>query len=180
MISAKETNDFLNHTHLQGKDNSSIRIGAYYNDKLVSVMTFGKLRVALGNDKRLEGEYEMYRFSLGEDRIIGIGGKLLSYFIKKYNPLKIITYADRRYSSKNAFYNKIGFNLISNTSPNYWYFKYGTKNIYHRFNFRKSELVKKLANFDSNLTEWQNMQLNGYDRVWDCGNYKYEWINRRV
>ena len=31
--------------------------------------------------------------------------------------------------------------------------------------------------FDPHLTEWQNMQLNGYDRIWDCGHYKFEWIN---
>lgn len=24
--------------------------------------------------------------------------------------------------------------------------------------------------------EWQNMQMNGYDRIWDCGNLKYELI----
>jgi hypothetical protein len=46
---------------------------------------------------------------------------------------------------------------------------------YHRFSFRKDQLPKKLSTFDPALTEWENMQLNGYDRVWDCGNLKYVW-----
>lgn len=46
----------------------------------------------------------------------------------------------------------------------------------HRYSFRKNVLSKKLPIFDSALTEWQNMQLNGYDRVWDCGNLKYEIV----
>lgn len=33
----------------------------------------------------------------------------------------------------------------------------------------------ELPIFDINLTNWENMQLNGYDRIWDCGYIKYEW-----
>jgi hypothetical protein len=29
--------------------------------------------------------------------------------------------------------------------------------------------------FDAKLTEWQNMQANGYDRIWDCGDYIFLW-----
>ena len=32
-----------------------------------------------------------------------------------------------------------------------------------------------LEEFDSDLTEWQNMQLNDYDRIWDCGNYIFKF-----
>jgi hypothetical protein len=27
--------------------------------------------------------------------------------------------------------------------------------------------------YDPNLSEWENMKNNGYDRIWDCGNSKY-------
>jgi hypothetical protein len=43
-ISSIECNKFLNINHLQGSDNSSIRLGLYYENELVSVMTFGKTR----------------------------------------------------------------------------------------------------------------------------------------
>ncbi|QQV87837.1 hypothetical protein [Campylobacter phage CJLB-7] len=33
----------------------------------------------------------------------------------------------------------------------------------------KHKLKDKLEKFDPNLTESENMKLNGYNRVWDCG-----------
>jgi len=175
-IPSKECINFLNKNHIQGSDKSSIKLGAFYNNTLVSVMTFGGARVALGTKNPTVGEYEMYRFCVGETSVIGIAGKFISHFIKNHNPSKITTFADIRYSGLNALYDKIGFTKVKQSPPNYWYFK--SNNPYelkHRYNFRKSELSKKLITFDPNLTEWENMQLNGYDRIWDCGNLKYEW-----
>ena len=39
----------------------------------------------------------------------------------------------------------------------------------NRIKFQKHKLEKQLEKYDSNLSEWDNMQLNGYDRIWDCG-----------
>ena len=50
-------------------------------------------------------------------------------------------------------------------------FKPGYAVRYHKFGFRKSILSKKVPIFVPALTEWENMQLNGWDRIWDCGNY---------
>ena len=50
------------------------------------------------------------------------------------------------------------------------------KKRYHRFNFRKSELSKKLDIFDADKTEVQNMVINGWNRIFDCGNILYEKI----
>ena len=116
----------------------------------------------------------MYRFCSSKN-VIGGASKLLSYFIKQYKPKKIISYADRRWSDGNL-YKKIGFNLVRHTDISYYYFKPGYAIRYHRFGFRKNILSKKLVLFDPQLTEWQNMQLNGYDRIWDCGNLKYEMV----
>ena len=41
--------------------------------------------------------------------------------------------------------------------------------------YQKHKLPKLLEAFDANLTEWQNMQNNGYDRIWDCGNDVWKW-----
>ena len=174
-VSSQICNEFLKLHHLQGMDNSSIRLGIYFNSELVGVMTFGCLRKSLGA-VTAEGEYEMYRFCSSKS-IVGAGGKLLSYFIKNYNPTRIISYADRRWSDDTSFYSKVGFNLIKNTPPNYWYFGRGKEyRRHHRFAFAKHTLSKKLQNFDSSLSEWENMKNNGYDRIWDCGNLKYELI----
>jgi very-short-patch-repair endonuclease len=161
-------NKFLEKYHIQGNDKSEIKLGAFYKNRLVAVMTFGKLRIALGQEHK-EGEYELCRFaSINNFNVIGIGDKLLSHFENNYNWNKIITYADRRWSRGGVYY-KLGFKLDHISKPNYWYTNdYITR--HHRFNFRKSVLKDKLPIFDENLTEVQNMRNNKYTRIFDCGN----------
>jgi predicted nucleic-acid-binding Zn-ribbon protein len=167
---------FLNKYHLQGNDKSSIKLGLFYNNHLVSVMTFCKRRVALGKKKTQEGEYELSRYC-GNFNFYVIGGasKLLKYFERNYNPTKIVTYADKNRSCGDL-YIKLGFEHTHDSSPNYWYFKshYLKDKIYHRFNFRKSQLSKKLKIFDPQKTEWENMKENNWNRYWDCGNMVFE------
>ena len=104
-------------------------------------------------------------------QIIGGTSKMLSYFIKKYKPTSIITYADKRYSD-GKFYEKIGFKKTNLSKPNYFYFK-GNSGLMSRIQFQKHKLKDKLDIFNPELTEWENMQLNGYDRIWDCGNFVF-------
>jgi len=172
-IDSKTKNTFLIETHTKGKTVSKINLGIMYENELVAVMTFNTNRLITGYKNIKNNEYELVRFS-AKYRIIGGAGKLLSYFIKNYNPKKIISYADRCWSTGNL-YEKIGFIFKSISPPNYWYTK-NYINKFHRFNFRKNILNEKLETFDPNLTEWQNMQINGYDRIWDCGTLKYELV----
>lgn len=173
-IPVKIKNDFLHKYHIQGDDFSNIKLGAYYKDELVAVMTFGKPRIAMGHKKHKDGEYELIRFATSRN-VTGIGSKLLSHFIKIYNPSKILSYADRRWTKNTGnIYEKLGFTKISDGTPNYWYIpKRNAKRMY-RYKFRKQILNTTLENFDPNLTEWENMKNNGYDRIWDCGSLKFE------
>ena len=155
--------------HLQGKDKSSIKYGLYYNDELVSLMTFVKSRF----DKKIQ--YEMYRYcNKLNTSVIGAASKLFKRFINDHSPKSIISYSDKRYFD-GIVYQGLGFNFIENTTPNYWYISPDYKVLFNRMTFQKHKLNKLINNFDSNLTEWQNMQLNGYDRIWDCGNGKWVW-----
>lgn len=174
-IATKLKSEFLENYHIQGNDKSLIRLGAFYNNELVAVMTFGKVRIIMGNKNK--DAWELLRFCVGSKFVVGIAGKLFAYFTKKYKPNKILSYADRRYSDDSAFYEKIGFKFVDYTAPNYWYIKNNEIKRHYRFNFRKSVLSKILQHVDMNLTEWQNMQLNGYDRIWDCGHLKFVWSN---
>lgn len=166
---------FLEFNHIQGNCPSKIKLGAFIDNELIAVMTFNNLRTSLGNKITNKDEYELLRFATSR-KIVGIGSKLISFFIKKYNPFRIITFADRRYSI-GSLYDKMNFKYVGISPPNYWYFKIGYLKRYHRYNFAKHTLKYKLKNFDKNISEWQNMQINGYDRIWDCGNLKYEFIN---
>jgi hypothetical protein len=172
----QEACKFLESYHLQGKDRSSIRYGAYYNDKLVALMTFGKLRKALGHKNVGINDYEIYRFCVGNASVVGIASKLFKHFIENHHPQKVLSYADIRWSHDDAFYSKLGFKLDGYTSPNYWYFFGNDCTRHHRFAFRKDQLSKLLSTYNADLTEWQNMQANGFDRIWDCGNMRYIWL----
>ena len=169
-VDSKVAKIFLEANHIQGSVNSSINIGIFYNETMVGIMSFGKPRF-----RNSAYDYELTRmcFSLNTS-IIGGASKMFSSFKKKYNPKSVFTYADLRWG-EGEVYKKLGFRWISQTSPNYFYTKANKR--YNRFKFRKSELKKMLKKFDGSLTEKENMLNNGYLRIYDCGNFKYEWKN---
>jgi hypothetical protein len=47
--------------------------------------------------------------------------------------------------------------------------------ILSRLKCQKHKLQNILETFDPSLTEWENLQLNDYDRIWDCGVLTYVW-----
>ncbi len=168
----KLVKEFLETNHIQGFVGSKIKLGLFYGNELVSLMTFGKKRIAMGNKSSGEGEYEMLRFcNKLNTQVIGGASKLLKYFLKNYNPKLITTYADRRYSN-GELYKTLGFTHVTNTQPNYWYFKSHEYVLHHRFKFRKDVLVRE--GFDAQKTEHQIMSERGYMRIYDCGNMKFE------
>jgi hypothetical protein len=170
-VSPKESSKFLEENHLQGKIGAKVKIGLYEENDLVAIMTFGDLRVNLGATKK-EGNYELLRFcNKLNTTVVGGASKLLKHFTRNYNPKSIISYADRRWSEGNV-YEKIGFNKVSTSKPNYFYTKGTVRE--NRFKYRKSELVK--AGFSKEKTEKQIMTEQGYYRIYDCGTIKYEMI----
>lgn len=166
---SQEAIKFLNENHIQGWCPSQIKLGLYYNNELMSIMTFGKSRHFIGNG---ETEYELLRFcNKLNTTVIGGASKLFNYFVKTYNPNSIISYADRRWSNGNL-YNVLGFEFIHNSKPNYYYI-IGT-NRKNRFNFRKSILVKKY-NCPKNMSEKEFCRQQKWYRIYDCGTKVYKW-----
>jgi hypothetical protein len=172
-IGWNDAKQFLDKNHIQGSVPASILLGLFFNNSLVSVATFGKPTVVRGKKSLLQGEWELMRMATDiKKNVIGAAGKLLSFFIKTHVPIKITSYADKRFTSKHSnVYASIGFSLVSDGQPNYYYMN-NYKNRLHRFNFTKSKLVE--SGGDPMKTEWQIMQDLGYDRIWDCGHLKYE------
>jgi len=171
-IDKQMKNKFLNKYHIQGSDKSSIHLGAFYKNKLIAVMTFGQRKIT--GSKELPWELIRYA-TIANFNCIGVAGKLFKYFRLHQQFTSIISYADRRWSEGNLYY-QLGFQLDHISSPNYWYVsKSNYLRRYHRYNFRKNILKDKLEKFDPNLSEWENMKNNGYDRIWDCGNLVFKY-----
>ena len=170
-VSNKESKEFLEENHIQGYVNSSVKIGLYYSNELVSLMTFGKKRKSLGSSSNNNSEYEIYRFCNKKDfNIIGGASKLFKYFLKNYNVSSVLTYSDNRYFTGDI-YSKLDFSYQGDTKPNYYYFKKGSLILENRFKYRKDVLIKE--GFDPLKSENTIMMERGYLKIYDAGNKKF-------
>lgn len=162
-------NEFLDLFHIQSSDASNIKLGAFYKNELIAVMTFSHGNISKGSKPKSE-VWELNRFCTNYIyHIPGIASKMLEFFKKNYEWELIFSYADRRWSSGNL-YEKIGFKFDKITEPNYWYVK-GIERI-HRFKLRKRrDEPKEISESNLRLSE-------GYRRIYDCGSIKYILYNK--
>lgn len=166
-----ECKDFINDNHIQGFILSKIRYGLYYDNELVSVMTFGKQRINV-NGKKDDKCYELLRFcsKIGYN-VIGGADKLFKYFIKFHKPETIISFADRRWSNGNL-YNVLGFEKYNESEPSYSYVI--NKKRVNRFTLRKDVLISKYG-CSPEMTEKKFCESKGWYRIYDCGCLCYKW-----
>lgn len=171
-ISQKECNDFLNNYHLQGTcRGQSIRLGLYYNDELVQVMTFGTPRY---NKKY---KWELLRYCSHPNYIITGGSqKLFKYFVKYFKPESIISYCDRAKFSGNV-YNHLGFNLHHSTGPTPHWFNGETHITDALLRQRGFDQLFK-TNYGKGTSNEELMILHGFVKIYDCGQNVYIWKNK--
>lgn len=110
---------------------------------------------------------------------IGLASRMLKYFIRNYKPKTIISFADRRWTPnhQDKLYTKLGFKLTNILSPDYTYYnpKIDRNRRLHKFGFGKINIKKRFPEiYNDDKTEWEMMQEVGFDRIWDCGKFKYE------
>ena len=146
--------EFLNENHINAFINSSIKIGLFNNNELISLIVFRK-------DKE---NYELLRFCNKLFYDIDIY-PLFNYFINNYKFTNIITYIDN-YSNQ-FLYEKLGFKFINKTI-NYYYVIDGIRK--HKFNFSKNILVKE--GYDKNKTEHEIMRERKIYKIYDSGHLK--------
>lgn len=176
LIDAPMKNAFLNKYHVQGEDRSTIHYGLMHDDDLVAVMTFDPHR---NMTKSKAGEYELRRFATKDGLFVrGGAGKLLASFIREVKPLSILSFADRRWtmSAHKNMYTSLGFQFDGSTPPEYHYYNNKLHRIkrWSKFGFGRSSIASKFPHiYDPLKTEWQMMQEAGFDRIWDCGKFRY-------
>lgn len=114
--------EFYNKYHIQGSNSYySVNYGLYYNEELISCMSFGKSRVR--NTVNKEGYYELHRYCVKSGyTILGGAEKLFKQFIKDYNPIEIKTFSDNDYFSGNI-YKRLGFTETDYVRVYYWWNK---------------------------------------------------------
>ena len=169
---------FINKYHFYCDSNQrTISYGLYYNDELMSVMSFGKLRGQhkLHNNK---DHYELVRFVTKDNvRIIGGASKLFKKFISEYHPVYIICYSDNDFFTGET-YNKLGFKLKSlGKSIDYQWVK-GTKAL-SRYECMTNKLLEKYDKYRNiniiGSVEDYVMHDLGYNKLYRCGNSIWEY-----
>ena len=152
-VSIPQKSDFLKKNHLQGDDKSSVRYGLYYNDELVSLMTFGRPRF---NQKY---QWEIHRYCT-KSGVVVVGGasRLFKHFLDSSSGA-IVSYSNFAKMSGNL-YQKLGFKKIGLSKPSYVWCR--GKEILSRFQTQMKEEAK-------------TMHENGYFRIYDCGNEVWEY-----
>jgi hypothetical protein len=126
-------------------------------------------------------KWELTRFATDNNyRCVGLGGKMFNYFVEKYSPEEVKSFADRRWTvnyERNLYVN-LGFKFVCFTGPDYkYYYTKDNKPIrFHKFGFRKKILLRKYPErLNKNMTETEMAKALGYDRIWDCGLIRYVW-----
>ena len=113
-----DANAFLNANHLQGCGRSQIKYGLFVLDELVAVMTFIKGDVT---DKSVGWKINRFCSKLNTS-IRGGASKLFKAFVRDHQSEDVTSYADLRWG-EGRVYGQLGFTLIGETIPGYWYIK---------------------------------------------------------
>ena len=176
-ISNKQANSFYENNHLQGNTNNcKFNYGLFYNDELVSCMSFSK---------RNE-QYILSRFCSKIDiEVVGGASKLFKHFLRIENPQIIISFSDITKMSGNV-YKILGFKIEKITAPSYWWF-HNPSSYYWRRDCQK-QYMYKLNGFDKDYKYlehkqdpfWQRsekeiMESKGYFQIFDSGMRKHVW-----
>ena len=170
-VDSSAANTFYRIAHVQGSTHANLHFALRDND-IVAVMSFIKTRPSQGLP---DGSFEMARFAtLPYVTVVGGASRLFAHFVKTYQPSAVVSYADRRWSD-GGLYQRLGFRLDGSNPPSYSYVENYSKR-HFRFNFRKDVLETVLG--DTSQTEWEIMQELGYDRIWDCGTFRFIWPQR--
>lgn len=156
-IAAKDCHKFLDDNHIQGFRASTYYYGLYYNNELVSCMTFGYNY--LGKTKQME----LLRFCNKRGiTVVGGAAKMFKNFLREHSEInEIISYCNIA-KGKGSVYNKLGMKLLKITSPNYRWVSLKTNESINRY----STQIK-----DENII----MKEKGYVKNYDCGNYVFLW-----
>ena len=151
-----EKNDFLNANHIQGEDKSGIKLGLYYENELVCLMTFNKSRF------NRNYEWELVRFCNKSGlNVVGGFSKLLKHFRGSYEG-SVVSYADRRWSDGGVYFRN-GFELIRVNGPGYFYVDRDYLIRHNRMKFQK----KLIGAYD--CTEYEKAREMGFNKIFDCG-----------
>lgn len=165
-----EANILLSKYHIQGPaTKQTVCMGLYYDNELISVMTFGKPRY---NKKY---QWELIRY-VSSCNVLGGSNKIWKHFIDKYNPDSIISYCDFSKFTGHT-YEKLGMNYKAVNIGKHWY---DMKNTHITDNLLRQRGYDQLfnTNYGKGYSNEELMLEHGFVEIYDAGQITYTW-NRK-
>ena len=144
--------DFCNENHLQGECGARVKLGLYFKDKLIQVMSFGSPRFTSDFDWEIIRECSKLGYI-----VIGGKEKLWNFFIKNYFPRNCISYCDFSKFTGSS-YERLGFRKERLNKPGFVWYDTQFKNVFWRDPFHHKEMKEK-----------------GYLKIYDCGQLVFVW-----
>lgn len=174
-VSSSDARNFLINNHRQGFIGSKDRIGLYYNNELVALMTFGKPRI---KDPTECYDAELLRFCVKlNTSVVGGASKLFKHYINTHPSQIILSYSDRARTRGNL-YKTLGFKRVRTSSAGYVWVNHKTDEAFNRFNAQRHNIKTFLKddNLDmNNYNEIKMMESHGFVRVYDSGTVTWKW-----
>lgn len=166
-VDKKTCDSFLDKYHIQGNTRSSpIRLGLYFKNELVQIMTFGKPRYNKNYD------YELLRLCTKSGiQVVGGASKLFKNACSKLESRKIISYCDlAKFEGK--VYEQLGMRLLRINSPQEVWSKGENKILGSTL---RSIGYDKLfnTNYGKGTSNEELMIKSGWLPVYDCGQAVY-------
>lgn len=168
LVDKEEAKTFIDKYHVQNYGRDTIRLGLYYKEDLISIMTFGRPRY------NKNYQYELVRYC-SKAKVIGGAEKLFKHFIQEFKPDSIISYCDLSKFTGET-YNKLRFKKLRISKPSAHWFNHNT-NQHITDNLLRQRGFDQLfgTNYGKGTSNEQLMLENGFVRVYDCGQVSYIW-----
>lgn len=155
-ITQFEKSQFLTQNNFLGDDNSDYFLGLFTNDKLCICVTF---------TEHGDNDWEIKTCCVALNTIIENGlHKILDVFMAQHKPRRLVYSVDRNMITPMVTQCFKHFDK-TNLPPKAKYFK------------STNTLIESDKLEPEILHDYQN---HGYERIWDCGNFVFEWKNENV
>ena len=168
LIDVGEAKPFCEHLHLQGYSGASIKLGIFYKNSLVGVMTFSKSRFN-------QSCWEIVT-SCSNIRIVGGVSKLIKYFIDNQmkSGEKLISYVNLSYGFNGVSYEKSRMVFSNITTPGYiWIGK--DEQIFSRYQMQSHRIKKYFPDYTGE-TEDSFLFNKNMIKMYDSGNLIYSYV----
>jgi len=177
-ITKTESNDFYSKYHLLGTTVvQDVSYGLFYNDELVSCMSFQLGRYKEEN----KPVWCLSRFVTKSGvTIIGGASKLLKYFEREYEPSILVSFSDNDYFN-GGVYDKLGFECKGCTSyPRYFWYLEDQEIKREQCQLKKlskkyPDLYKESLNISGNKEDYIMLKLGAF-KVYRSGHTK--WVKK--